>query len=164
MSRPFVLYFFHAAFIVSPAGSLMVYPHVRRGYAVQEAAWPLIAGGENVLAIAPTGSGKTLTAFLAAISCFIDGSYDPAALAVLYLSPLKALSEDIRRNILEPLRSLRSHFALAGSAFPDIRVETRSGDTPESERRRFFAIDEIHPALAVKSGGGILRMKHPETI
>ncbi|MDR2246605.1 MAG: DEAD/DEAH box helicase, partial [Treponema sp.] len=107
--------------------------------AVQEAAWPLIASGENVLAVAPTGSGKTLTAFLAAISRFIDGTYDPATLAVLYVSPLKALNEDIRRNILEPLRSLKDHFALAGEAFPDIRVETRSGDTPESRRRRFLA-------------------------
>jgi ATP-dependent Lhr-like helicase len=107
--------------------------------AVQEAAWPLIAAGESVLAIAPTGSGKTLTAFLAAISRFIDGTYDPATLAVLYVSPHKALNEDIRRNILEPLRSLKDHFALAGEAFPDIRVETRSGDTPESQRRRFLA-------------------------
>jgi ATP-dependent Lhr-like helicase len=107
--------------------------------AVQEAAWPPIAAGENVLAIAPTGSGKTLTAFLAAISRFIDGTYDAATLAVLYVSPLKALNEDIRRNILEPLRSLKDHFALAGEAFPDIRVETRSGDTPESQRRRFLA-------------------------
>ncbi|MDR2053332.1 MAG: DEAD/DEAH box helicase, partial [Treponema sp.] len=105
----------------------------------QEEAWPLIAAGENVLAIAPTGSGKTLTAFLAAISRFIDGTYDAATLAVLYVSPLKALNEDIRRNILEPLRSLKDHFARAGEAFPGIRVETRSGDTPESQRRRFLA-------------------------
>jgi ATP-dependent Lhr-like helicase len=106
--------------------------------AVQEAAWPLIARGENVLAIAPTGSGKTLTAFLAAISRFIDGTYNAAELAVLYVSPLKALNEDIRRNVLEPLRSLKEHFKEAGEAFPDIRVETRSGDTPESQRRRFL--------------------------
>ncbi|MDR1059250.1 MAG: DEAD/DEAH box helicase, partial [Treponema sp.] len=107
--------------------------------AVQEEAWPLIAAGENVLAVAPTGSGKTLTAFLAAISRFIDGTYDAASLAVLYVSPLKALNEDIRRNILEPLRSLKDYFARAGEPFPDIRVETRSGDTPESQRRRFLA-------------------------
>ncbi|MDR1352648.1 MAG: DEAD/DEAH box helicase [Treponema sp.] len=105
---------------------------------VQEAAWPLIARGENVLAIAPTGSGKTLTAFLAAISRFIDGTYNAAELAVLYVSPLKALNEDIRRNILEPLRSLKEHFKEVGEAFPGIRVETRSGDTPESQRRRFL--------------------------
>ncbi|MDR1411907.1 MAG: DEAD/DEAH box helicase, partial [Spirochaetaceae bacterium] len=110
-----------------------------RATAVQEEAWPLIAAGENVLAVAPTGSGKTLAAFLAAISRFVDRTYDAAALAVLYVSPLKALNEDIRRNILEPLRSLEKYFGLAGEAFPDIRVETRSGDTPQSQRRRFLA-------------------------
>ncbi|MDR0452292.1 MAG: DEAD/DEAH box helicase [Treponema sp.] len=110
-----------------------------RPTAVQEEAWPLIAAGENVLAIAPTGSGKTLTAFLSAISRFIDKTYDAAGLAVLYVSPLKALNEDIRRNILEPLRSLKNYFGLAGEPFPGIRVETRSGDTPESQRRRFLA-------------------------
>ncbi|MDR2070657.1 MAG: DEAD/DEAH box helicase, partial [Treponema sp.] len=105
---------------------------------IQEEAWPLIAGGEHVLALAPTGSGKTLTAFLGAISRFIDGVYPADRLSVLYVSPLKALNEDIRRNLLEPLASLGAYFAVRGAAFPDIRVETRSGDTPQSQRRRFL--------------------------
>jgi len=60
---------------------------------VQAEAWPLIERGENVLAIAPTGSGKTLTAFLSAISrfCHEERKYDAAKLSVLYVSPLKAL-------------------------------------------------------------------------
>jgi ATP-dependent Lhr-like helicase len=106
--------------------------------AVQEEAWPLIAEGKHVLALAPTGSGKTLTAFLTALSRFIDGSYRAELLSVLYVSPLKALNEDIRRNLLEPLAGLGRRFADQGLPFPDIRVQTRSGDTPQGERRRFL--------------------------
>ena len=107
--------------------------------AVQEAAWPLIARGEHVLALAPTGSGKTLTAFLAVISRFADGTYPADTLSALYVSPLKALNEDIRRNLLEPIEALKARFAEAGAPFPEIRVETRSGDTPQAQRRRFLA-------------------------
>ncbi|MDR0443935.1 MAG: DEAD/DEAH box helicase, partial [Treponema sp.] len=111
---------------------------------VQAEAWPLIERGENVLALAPTGSGKTLTAFLSAISRFCtvgDGSppaYPAEKLSVLYVSPLKALNEDIKRNLLEPLAAIRARFEKEGLSFPPVRVETRSGDTPQSERRRFF--------------------------
>ncbi|MDR2952086.1 MAG: DEAD/DEAH box helicase, partial [Treponema sp.] len=111
---------------------------------VQEKAWPVIESGENVLALAPTGSGKTLTAFLSAINRFCPGSsvqYPADKLSVLYVSPLKALNEDIKRNLLLPLASIRSRFEKEGISFPAIRVETRSGDTPQSERRRFL----IHP-------------------
>ena len=113
--------------------------------AVQAQAWPLIERGENVLALAPTGSGKTLTAFLSAISRFCHGegetapAYPADKLTVLYVSPLKALNEDIKRNLLEPLAAIRSRFENAGLAFPAVRVETRSGDTPQSERRRFLS-------------------------
>ncbi len=107
--------------------------------AVQAAAWPRIAAGEHVLALAPTGSGKTLAAFLDAISRLVRGEYEPGRLSVLYVSPLKALNEDIRTNLREPLASLRARFEREGAAFPDIRVETRSGDTPASDRRRFLA-------------------------
>jgi ATP-dependent Lhr-like helicase len=111
--------------------------------AVQAEAWPLIEKGEHVLALAPTGSGKTLTAFLSAISRFCtNGTPYPAdKLTVLYVSPLKALNEDIRRNLLKPLEAIRSRFEQTGLQFPDIRVETRSGDTPQSQRRRFY----LHP-------------------
>ncbi|MDR3247752.1 MAG: DEAD/DEAH box helicase, partial [Treponema sp.] len=106
--------------------------------AIQSAAWPLIEAEKNVLASAPTGSGKTLTGFLSAISRFCTGGYDAEKLSVLYLSPLKVLNEDIRRNLLEPLAGIRGVFEKAGEVFPPISVETRSGDTPQSERRRFY--------------------------
>jgi len=111
---------------------------------VQAEAWPLIEKGENVLAIAPTGSGKTLTAFLSALSRFCsEGAqkYDAQKLSVLYVSPLKALNEDIKRNLLLPLAAIKLRFEKEGIQFPPVHVETRSGDTPQSARRRFF----IHP-------------------
>ncbi|ULQ59831.1 DEAD/DEAH box helicase [Brucepastera parasyntrophica] len=106
---------------------------------VQAQAWPLIAENRHVLALAPTGSGKTLAAFLVALSRFADGTYKPGVLSVLYISPLKALNEDIRRNLLEPLESLSGRFQEEGVFFPDIRVDTRSGDTTQTERRRFLS-------------------------
>jgi ATP-dependent Lhr-like helicase len=107
--------------------------------AVQREAWIRIAEKKHVLALAPTGSGKTLAAFLVAISRFAQGLYNPEELCVLYVSPLKALNEDIRRNLLAPLESLAARFAREGAAFPVIRVDTRSGDTPQAERRRFLS-------------------------
>jgi ATP-dependent Lhr-like helicase len=106
--------------------------------AVQEEAWPLIERGEHVLAIAPTGSGKTLAAFLPALSRLADGTYPAGGLSVLYVSPLKALNEDIRRNLAAPLEGIRSRFAMAGEALPDISAQTRSGDTAQADRRRFY--------------------------
>jgi ATP-dependent Lhr-like helicase len=109
--------------------------------AVQQEAWPLIERGENVLALAPTGSGKTLTAFLSAISRFCaegQQKYQAEKLSVLYISPLKALNEDIKRNLLEPLAAIKMRFEKEALPFPPIHVQTRSGDTPQSERRRFF--------------------------
>jgi len=111
---------------------------------IQADAWPLIEQGGNVLALAPTGSGKTLTAFLSAISRFCaegDRRYDAEKLSVLYVSPLKALNEDIKRNLLIPLAAIKSRFEKEGLVFPPVRVETRSGDTPQSQRRRFL----LHP-------------------
>jgi len=103
----------------------------------QAQAWPLIANGENVLVTAPTGSGKTLTAFLWALNQLLTRAWDPdeasSPTRVLYISPLKALNNDIQRNLVEPLAALQP-------LFPDtqIRVATRSGDTPQSERRRML--------------------------
>ncbi len=103
---------------------------------VQSETWERVARGEHVLAVAPTGSGKTLAAFLDALSGFATGRLDPRRLSVLYVSPLKALNEDIRENLTRPLRSLATLFAARGEAFPDVTVATRSGDTPQAERRR----------------------------
>ena len=106
--------------------------------AVQALAWPRIAAGEHLLICAPTGSGKTLTAFLWSLNRFISGELETGATRVLYISPLKALNNDIQRNLLSPLAALRANFEAAGTAFPDIRVATRSGDTDAEMRRRML--------------------------
>jgi ATP-dependent Lhr-like helicase len=107
--------------------------------AVQAEAWRRIQSGEHVLAMAPTGSGKTLAAFLHAISLLVSGSLPSEGLSVLYVSPLKALNEDLRRNLELPLAGIARLFAERGAPCPEIRVETRSGDTPQSQRRRFLS-------------------------
>ena len=105
---------------------------------VQAQAWPLIAAGEHVLVTAPTGSGKTLTAFLWAIDRLVTGAWPTGQASVLYVSPLRALNNDIQRNLTTPLAELRHVFETAGEEFPHIRALTRSGDTPQSERRRML--------------------------
>lgn len=104
----------------------------------QAAAWPAIARGEHVLVTAPTGSGKTLAAFLWALDGLITGKMEGGRTRVLYVSPLKALNNDIQRNLLAPLAGLEEAFRSAGEPFPGIRVETRSGDTPQSVRQRML--------------------------
>jgi ATP-dependent helicase Lhr and Lhr-like helicase len=105
---------------------------------VQAKAWPEIALGRHVLATAPTGSGKTLTAFLWALNQLISGEWELGQTRVLYISPLKALNNDIQRNLIHPLEALKQKFEKTGEAFPDIRVQTRSGDTSQTDRRRML--------------------------
>jgi len=105
---------------------------------VQAMAWPRIAAGEHVLLTAPTGTGKTLAAFLWALNQFVAGEYPTGHCRVLYVSPLRALNNDIRRNLLTPLHELKQVFGEHGESFPEVRVLTRSGDTPPSERRRML--------------------------
>ncbi len=103
---------------------------------VQSLAWPRIAAGEHVLLTAPTGSGKTFAAFLWALDRLLTGEWEPGATRVLYVSPLKALGNDIERNLTEPLAELAARFSSVGEARHVIRVESRTGDTPQSARRR----------------------------
>ncbi|HUA87961.1 MAG TPA: DEAD/DEAH box helicase, partial [Steroidobacteraceae bacterium] len=104
----------------------------------QAAAWPEIAAGRHVLIAAPTGSGKTLAAFLAVIDELVQRGLAQGALAdettVVYVSPLKALSNDIHRNLEAPLEGIRSELAAAGLPELEIRTVVRTGDTPQSER------------------------------
>lgn len=102
---------------------------------IQRRAWPEIARGCHVLITAPTGSGKTLTAFLWALDGLLRGQGPAEERRVLYVSPLKALNNDIQRNLEEPLEGLRLAFAEAGETFPIIRTAVRSGDTDPAERR-----------------------------
>ncbi len=100
---------------------------------VQTQSWPLIAEGRHLLMTAPTGSGKTLTAFLWLLNQYATGEWLTGHTRVLYISPLKALNNDIRRNLLDPLSELRQTHD-----FPEVRVQTRSGDTPAGERQRML--------------------------
>lgn len=99
--------------------------------------WPLIREGRDVLIAAPTGSGKTLTAFLACLDelfrAAADGSLTDET-RVVYVSPLKALGNDVQKNLLLPLEQLRERAKSQGLELPEIRVAVRSGDTPASER------------------------------
>lgn len=105
---------------------------------VQARSWPRIAAGQHLVITAPTGSGKTLTAFLWALNAFATGASLTGATRVLYVSPLKALNNDIQRNLTEPLRELRHTFEDRGETFPNVRAATRSGDTPQGERQRLL--------------------------
>jgi ATP-dependent Lhr-like helicase len=105
---------------------------------VQMLAWPRIAAGEHVLIAAPTGSGKTMAAFLWAINELITGKWPAGRTGVLYVSPLKALNNDIRRNLTRPLAELKAVFKRSGNHLPSMGIAIRSGDTPQSERRRML--------------------------
>jgi ATP-dependent Lhr-like helicase len=97
----------------------------------QALGWPCIQRGEDTLIAAPTGSGKTLAAFLACLDAMIHaGESLRDETQVLYVSPLKALANDVRMNLLEPLAELRR---LPG--VPEIRAAVRTGDTPQAERQ-----------------------------
>ncbi|MEP6505780.1 MAG: DEAD/DEAH box helicase, partial [Betaproteobacteria bacterium] len=103
----------------------------------QVAAWPAIRAGRDTLVAAPTGSGKTLTAFLAALDDLVRRGVDgglPDETAVVYVSPLKALSNDIRANLEAPLAGIRAELAALGLPDVDIRTAVRTGDTPQRER------------------------------
>ena len=107
----------------------------------QRAGWPAIARGSDTLILAPTGTGKTLAAFLWELNALItEGLEAPLANAIhlLYVSPLKALNNDIQRNLERPLAELSARFTAAGEHFPEIRVAVRTGDTPAAARARML--------------------------
>jgi ATP-dependent Lhr-like helicase len=103
----------------------------------QELAWPAIKDQRNTLIAAPTGSGKTLAAFLAAIDDLVrlglEGQLDDTT-HVVYVSPLKALSNDIQRNLQIPLEGIQQELKAIGLPEINIRTLVRTGDTPAAER------------------------------
>ena len=105
----------------------------------QQAAWPAIHAGRDTLVAAPTGSGKTLTAFLAALDALVRQGLQPGGLAdatsVVYISPLKALSNDIQLNLEAPLAGIRRELAALQLPDVDIRTAVRTGDTPQKDRQ-----------------------------
>src|SRR3954466_6163359 len=104
----------------------------------QAQSWPAILRGEHTLVAAPPASGKTPAAFLASIDALFRQAIEnnlPDETQVVYISPLKALSNDIHRNLQEPLEEIRAASLAAGLAPQSIRVAVRTGDTPQSERQ-----------------------------
>jgi ATP-dependent Lhr-like helicase len=104
----------------------------------QQRAWPLIQQGRDALIAAPTGSGKTFAAFLSAIDSLLRQGLEGTLrdeIQVLYVSPLKALSNDVQKNLSEPLAEIRA--SLEASCLPDVEIRTlvRTGDTPAPERQ-----------------------------
>jgi ATP-dependent Lhr-like helicase len=105
--------------------------------APQVEAWPAIKSGRHALVAAPTGSGKTLAAFLAAIDALVREGLERGLADethVVYVSPLKALSNDIQRNLEAPLAGIRAELAARGLPEVEIRAVVRTGDTPQGER------------------------------
>ncbi len=103
----------------------------------QALGWPPIQRGEHTLILSPTGSGKTLAAFLCGINDLyarLAAGDDIGGVGLLYVSPLKALNNDIERNLRVPLAGIRHDAAEMGQPLPPLRVMVRTGDTPQSVR------------------------------
>ena len=104
----------------------------------QAKGWPAIAIGRHTLIAAPTGSGKTLAAFMTSIDGLVREGLNgglPDKTEVVYVSPLKALSNDIKKNLSDPLAGIAELAQQAGQPLPEIRTSVRTGDTSQSERQ-----------------------------
>ena len=105
----------------------------------QAQGWAAVGEGRHTLIAAPTGSGKTLAAFLTCIDRLVRHGIDgelPDTTQVVYVSPLKALSNDIQKNLAAPLEEIAALASEKGSPLPEIRVGLRTGDTPPAERQK----------------------------
>ncbi|WP_435741605.1 ATP-dependent helicase [Nocardioides sp. SYSU DS0663] len=105
----------------------------------QAGAWAAIGAGRHALVVAPTGSGKTLSAFLWSLDRLLTEPRPEdkgRRCRVLYVSPLKALAVDVERNLRTPLTGIRQTADRLGSPVPEVRVGVRSGDTPAADRRK----------------------------
>jgi ATP-dependent Lhr-like helicase len=137
--------------------------------AAQARAWPAIKSGRHVLIAAPTGSGKTLAAFLAAIDGLVrqglEGGLEDTT-QIVYVSPLKALSNDIQKNLEAPLTGIAEELRAQGLPPVNIRTWVRTGDTPPAERQRAVrnpphivvtTPESLYLLLGSESGRGMLK-------
>jgi ATP-dependent Lhr-like helicase len=106
--------------------------------AAQRQGWPAIVAGQNTLILAPTGSGKTLAAFLACLDSLWRQNPIAPGIQVLYVSPLKALNNDIYRNLQVPLEGVAEFADRLKHPLPKIGMAVRTGDTPQTERQRLL--------------------------
>src|SRR5262245_6744246 len=135
----------------------------------QMPGWPAIQSGRHVLISAPTGSGKTLAAFLASLDALFRQGADghlPDETQVVYVSPLKALSNDIRKNLQEPLSGIRALLCERNTHDIDVRAEVRTGDTTAAQRQALIkrpphilvtTPESLYLLLTSESGRGMLR-------
>ena len=131
--------------------------------------WPSIQSGRHVLISAPTGSGKTLAAFLASLDALFRQASEDHLLdetQVVYVSPLKALSNDIRKNLQEPLLGIRALLGDTTGHQIDVRAEVRTGDTTPAQRQALIkkpphilvtTPESLYLLLTSDSGRGMLR-------
>jgi len=122
-----------------PAVSAWFHSTFPSATSAQAQAWPLIRQRRSTLIAAPTGSGKTLTAFLAVLDDLVqqglaNGGHLPEQTQVVYVSPLKALSNDIQINLQNPLAGITEHLQRLGLPPLEIRTAVRTGDTPQKDR------------------------------
>lgn len=107
----------------------------------QKKGWPEIAAGRNVLICAPTGSGKTFAAFLKCLDMIYTAKKPGtrnAGIRIVYVSPLKALNNDIYRNLELPLGEIARRAGALGLSLPEIEIAVRTGDTPQKDRSRML--------------------------
>src|SRR5437867_51839 len=135
----------------------------------QAKAWPAIRNGKHVLIAAPTGSGKTFAAFLSAIDSLLRQGVEgalPDETQVVYVSPLKALSNDIQKNLAEPLAEIDGVARDLGLPEVGIRTLVRTGDTPQSERQAMIrrpphilvtTPESLYLLLTAERGRGMLK-------
>src|SRR5437667_4093602 len=135
----------------------------------QMRGWPAIQSGRHALISAPTGSGKTLAAFLSSLDALFRraaGDHLPDETQVVYVSPLKALSNDIRKNLQEPLSGIRALLGETNGREIDVRAEVRTGDTTAAQRQALIkrpphilvtTPESLYLLLTSESGRGMLR-------